>query len=506
MKASALPLRIQETRIIGIAVAILLSIAVLAAPNFGQNRITVTPPETGDALTNPGMGWVFYYYDDDLRQFGAGLDPNDTVDYFPGVSVVYFRVPWSFVEPSEGKFNWNLIDSVAQRWISKHKRIALRFTSTESSWPAPVFATPKWVMDAGAKGHFFRNEAETSSQEGFWEPDYDDKVYLQKLDNFLGVVGERYGDNSDVAFVDVGSFGVWGEGHTLWSTKIPYSASTIERIIDLYCKHFKHTLLAANDDFAMQGRGESVIDYAKSKGLTLRDDSILVHGGDDAYLSAALAAKFWQHSPTILETQYYRIARKTGTWKDGGKLLSAVEDYHASYVAIQGEPKEVLRDNGDLISKINQRLGYRLKINEVSWPESADLNSSFAIEYEVSNVGVAPCLPGGHVTFTIKDRNGGIVGEFVDDSFDVRTLDTGRDGAQHAGRHHVVANFALPDPLHGRSLIGSGSYDVFVSVGTLPGTPVLQLPLLNSDGQNRYKLGIIRLTATNRIRALSPPE
>jgi hypothetical protein len=484
----------------------LLSVAVLAGPNFGQNRITVTPAETHEALINPGMGWVFYYYDDDLRQFGAGLDPSDTVDYFPGVSVVYFRVPWSFVEPEEGKFNWTLIDSPAQRWISKHKRIALRFTSTESSWPAPQFATPKWVRDAGAKGHFFKDGTQTASSDDFWEPDYDDKVYLQKLDNFLAAAAERYDNNPDVAFVDVGSFGVWGEGHTQWSTKIPYSAATVERIIDLYCKRFTRTLLAANDDFAMQGRGEAVIDYAKSNGLTLRDDSILVHSGDQAYLSAPLADKFWRQTPTIIETQYYRIAQKAGIWQDGRKLLSAIEDYHASYVAIQGGPKDVLHENQDLISKINLRLGYRLKIVEASWPESNALDSGLAIEYEISNVGVAPCLPGGHVTFTIKDRNGGIVAVLVDDSFDVRTLATRRPGTPQSVRRSIVANFALPEPLRERSYVATGTYDLFVSVGTLTGTPIFQLPLSNSDGQKRYKLGIIRLTGTSRIKLLSPPD
>ena len=486
-----------------IAVVSFACVQVLNAA--GQNQVRVNPVDTGEALTNPGMGWVFYYYDDDLRQFGAGLDPNDTVDYFPGVSVVYFRVPWSFIEPDEGQFNWSLIDSVAQRWIAKHKRLALRFTSTESSWPAPVFATPKWVMDAGAKGHFFKGP-ETTTQQEFWEPDYDDSVYLQKLDNFLAAASARYDDNPDVAFVDVGSFGVWGEGHTLSSTKIPYSAKTIERIVDLYRKHFKHTLLAANDDFALQGRGSAVIDYAKSVGLTLRDDSILVHGGEQSYFSAALADKFWRETPTIIETQYYRTALRTGTWRDGMNLLSAVEDYHASYIAIQGEPKEVLRENESLLANINRRLGYRLTIGEASWPASAAVDSKFEIEYSISNTGVAPCLPGGHVAFTIKDHSGGIVAILVDDSFDVRTLTIGRRNVAQPASHRVVANFALPQPLNERSLVAPGIYDVFVSVGTLTGTPVFQIPLSNSDGHNRYKLGIIRLTGNARIKVLSPPD
>jgi len=67
----------------------------------------------------------------------------------PGLSVVYVRVPWSFLEPKEGEFNWSLFDTPAQRWIAKGKQIAIRVSCCES-WLRD--ATPKWVQDAGAKG------------------------------------------------------------------------------------------------------------------------------------------------------------------------------------------------------------------------------------------------------------------------------------------------------------------------------------------------------------------
>ena len=39
-----------------------------------------------------------------------------------------------------------------------------------------------------------------------------------------------------------------------------------------------------------------------------------------------------------------------------------------------------------------------------------------------------------------------------------------------------------------------GTYDVYVSVGKLDGTPAIALPLANDDGQRRYKLGVITVT------------
>jgi len=49
--------------------------------------------------------------------------------------------------------------------------------------------------------------------------------------------------------------------------------------IDLHLKHFKHTLLSISDNFAGHenpGRNFPITDYALSRGVPLRDDSILV--------------------------------------------------------------------------------------------------------------------------------------------------------------------------------------------------------------------------------------
>lgn len=185
-----------------------------------QNRTVVHPQDTGAALVNPGMGWVLHYYDNSLTNYGPKLAPSDTVDDFPGLSVVYLRLAWAYLEPEEGEFNWSIVDTPAQRWIAKGKKVAFRFSCTESGEPA--YATPQWVERAGAKGHHFEPGKGIDATSPLWEPDYDDPIFLEKLDHFLAAAAARYDENPEVAFVDVGSFGVWGEGHTFWSTKIPY--------------------------------------------------------------------------------------------------------------------------------------------------------------------------------------------------------------------------------------------------------------------------------------------
>jgi len=448
----------------------------------GEERMVVDPRDTGAALENPGMGWVFHYYDNVPAHYGSRLKPCDTLDDFPGLTVIYLRIPWSYIEPKEEKFNWSVLDTPAQRWVAKGKQIALRISCCES-WMR--YATPQWVEKAGAKGYNFRVGKGVVADGPFWEPDYDDPIFLEKLDRFLAALAARYDGNPEVAFIDIGSLGVWGEGHTFHSSRRKYSAETVKKHIDLHCKHFKKTLLAANDDFSFQEGGDANLDYARSKGLTLRDDSILVQGGKRAYFHAAMAQPFWPKLPVILESEHYGPSKRRGNWKDGSQYLQAIEEYHASYASIHWWPREFLKENRKLIDKINLRLGYRVQLVEASWPKTAKLGDTLHIATKWRNAGVAPCLPGGHPVITLKDAKSGIAGVFADASFNVRSLPVGPPGK--AVVRGQEATFALPFNLEG------GTYAVYISVGTRTGTPRIALPLPEGDGQRRYRLGTLKV-------------
>ncbi len=229
--------------------AVLACVPLMA--QTGTGRVVVQPKDTGAALVNPGMGWQLHHYDNGIERYGLDLEASDTVDEFPGLSSIYLRLAWSYIEPEEGKFNWSIVDTPAARWIAKGKQVAFRFSCSESGRNQP-YATPEWVRKAGAKGHFAIPGKGVSPEGKIWEPDYDDPIFLEKLDHFLAAAAARYDGNPEVAFLDVGSFGMWGEGHTFSGSVLPYSAATIRRHIDLHRKHFRRTLLAANDDFASQ--------------------------------------------------------------------------------------------------------------------------------------------------------------------------------------------------------------------------------------------------------------
>lgn len=94
--------------------------------------MTSRPEDNGLALVNPHMGWTMHFYSNILDNYGSKLDPADTLDDFPGLNTVYLRVPWAFVEPEEGRFVWELLDTPAQRWIDKGCMVAFRISAMES--------------------------------------------------------------------------------------------------------------------------------------------------------------------------------------------------------------------------------------------------------------------------------------------------------------------------------------------------------------------------------------
>jgi hypothetical protein len=456
-----------------------------------QERVTVRPTDTGQALINPEMGWTMMFYSNIPGNYGSKLAPSDTLEWFPGCSTVYLRLPWAYIEPEEGKFNWAILDTPAQRWIARGKYVAIRITSSES-WLR--FATPQWVKNAGAKGVDYDFGKGPRAGGAMWDPVFDDPIFLEKLDHFLAALAAHYDGNPNVAFVDVGSYGLWGEGHTMMSSQVPDNQAEpiIRKHIDLYLKHFQHTLLAFNDDLIgseRQGRHFPLSDYAISRGLTLRDDSILVQPPPRSWFHAEMAQEFWPKTPVIVEHEHFGPSKGRGAWGDGSLLLKAVEDYHASFLSIHWWPQIELAENRAMVDRINLRLGYRIQLQEVSWPASSRIGHPFTVEWKWANAGVAPCYPGGFAALTLKDDQGGIAAVLVDEGIDMRSLDVGLPGQAPArsSSGEFCAGLIAPTT-------NPGSYDVYVSVGRRDGTPQIAMPLAGEDGQRRYKIGRMTLT------------
>ncbi|NJK85582.1 MAG: hypothetical protein HC906_06090 [Bacteroidales bacterium] len=260
---------------------------------------------------NPHKGWYIHYFDNGIHAYGNKLAKDDYLEDFPGLDHVYLRLAWSYLEPQEGKFNWEIIDKEINRWTAKGYKIAFRITCKETGgFEGNGFATPKWVMEAGAKGRFIEKSGRTD-----WEPEYGDPVFLQKLENFHKVFAARYSGKPWLAYVDLGSYGDWGEFHTAASSRKEWPFEIIKKHIDIYLKYYKNTQLVISDDAVgsreiQDGSSEKLLAYILANGITFRDDSISVEWYEDKFgfstvRSPELFDFVWEKYPVVLELEHY---------------------------------------------------------------------------------------------------------------------------------------------------------------------------------------------------------
>lgn len=469
--------------------------------------------DTGESLLNPGMGFTHYEYSNQPEIYGARLDYSDTLDDFPGLSTVYLRLPWGLLEPAEGRFDWSWFDGPAQRWIAKGKRIVLRITTSESF---NRFATPKWVYDAGARSiPYLSKFSDKYDACPSFEPDFADRIFLEKLDNFLAAAAARYDGDPNVDFIDIGTLGMWGEGHTWHGTNTRYPYEVLFEHIKLHTKHFKKTRLVINDNHLDQDFSDPrLLQYCLSHGMGIRNDSFgCFKNMICREITQHLMNSVWITAPTILETTHYgQSCNRLAGW-DREALVKAVRDMHASYFSIHWWPREFLEAERPLINEVNRILGYRLRIETAEWTDKLQPGQSWVFKAKWINSGVAPLYEDAYPAITFKDINGSIAAVFVDESMNLRRVLPDSLGATSPIRYHQETVVIPANPLRRASFermadfdlcsedferfsqrtstLKPGDYDVFLSVGSRIGTPRIAMPMAGHDGSRRYRIGSV---------------
>ena len=365
-------------------------------------------------LVNPHKGWYHHYPDNHPNNYKIARDA-DLLE-FPGMDHVYIRLAWSYLEPKEGQFDWAVIDRIIEKWTAHGLGIAFRISCKETGTDRieQQYATPRWVMEAGAKGgHYSMGKA--TGPEGPWEPVFDDPIFLAKLDQFLAAFAARYDKQPWVRYLDVGSIGDWGEGHSWAGSRQECGFAARKKHIDLYLKHFKHAPLVVSDDlvYALGNENErqALHQYVLKNGIGYRDDSILV----DWYVtvpniqysvrSPDFFADAYSHTPNVFELEHYGIVKKQGNWegRPGSSVAKfgqgksgpdyfrgALELLHASYIGYHGDARQWLTDNPELTKELLNRCGYWLFPKSIEAPERVTAGATMPLILTVENRGVAP--------------------------------------------------------------------------------------------------------------------
>lgn len=382
-------------------------------------------------LANPDKGWYHHYYDNRITSYLANRD--EEITQITGMDHLYLRLAWSYLEPREGEFHWEVIDSVIQHWTEKGLGIAFRISCKESSTENAYqrFATPQWVMQAGARGGFYESGKLASPQSGAWEPDFGDPIFLEKLDRFLEAFASRYDGKPWVRYIDIGSIGDWGEGHLGRGSRTHPTLDTRKAHIDLHLKHFKHSQLTVTDDYVYDLRSEKQIatlhEYILKNGISYRDDSILVESlkWRPQTFSVSRPDFFndvFPHKPTVLETGHMRYILRNKYWtgEDGTGLvekagmegpeflLGAIRTLHATYIGYHGHARHWWGREGNIAisNRLLNHCGYWYFPKTASFPSQAHLGQTCTVQVSWINKGVAPAYKPYQMHFLLEGEYG----------------------------------------------------------------------------------------------------
>lgn len=374
-----------------------VALQVLVPGKPPENYTTTLPKEdTTSIIKNPAMGWVLY-----VEEFGGGgntmvnMDAQtywDTVDpHIDAASILYIRVPWSRMEPSEGQYAWNVDENYKKLVkMAQDRNIKLAFRVVIDSQDVHMQATPQFVFDAGARG------VPTASNPNFKTPIVTDLIFREKFENFVQAFAEEYDDPSIVDFVDGGGMGYWGEMYTFsHSMTKAEKDDTFKWIVNLYADNFKKVLIGQQDassfDWALQ-------DWAyEEKGFILRRDSY----GSPVYFDQTqkdrIVARF-PAVPVFAENCYQNFVSRASSCDGQNKpirnmLTRVVNDAlytHANTLDLR-HPEDVIEfsvNHPELVEKFALQGGYRFVLNEAVYPATMKPDTPYKIYHSWKNTGV----------------------------------------------------------------------------------------------------------------------
>lgn len=411
----------------------LLSIAQAAESHLVRHQFR----EVDTLFANPGQGWMSQA----RRPTG---EPR-----FP-CSVVYVRFNWADAEPEEGRYNWRLIDDVIEAWKPRGATVALR-VMTCNAHSAGYYASPKWLFDAGCKGFEYERGGDDPTSGGRRipriEPDYTDPVYLAKHGAFLKALGERYDGSAGVEFLDIGSYGIWGE----WHTPHPAPVEVRQQIVDLYLAAFRQTPLVFMSDDA------EVLPYALARGTGFRRDGVGSPWheqnwiGSNKYAGVAGMGEVWKRAPIVFEWfgDYAYLQSR------GWSFEAAVEFMLRNHVTLINDnigrvPPEAM----PALEQLARRAGARFVLREIEHEPLAFPGQDLEVRMLWANTGVGRMHRKYRLEISLADGRG----------------------------QRVATHWAKPDPrdwLPGEHRV---SVRVPVPAGLLPGVHQVAVGLVDEAG------------------------
>lgn len=344
-------------------------------------------------LENPHKGWYHHFVDQGFlseKYRDEFSEDNTRLEAF-GINHLYIRFDWSDIEKEDGVFDWSPVDKIMKQYASY--KFGFRVCTFETRKET---AFPKYLLEKGMK---YKKCGD------YIEPDYADDVFFKYLDRFMGEFGKKFNAHPQVEYIDMGTFGTWGEGHTWFGSESRFDIPVIIKHIDLHIKHFPDTPITINDDMIRhvgfgadmdwekrdESRIQTVLDYCKDRKIGIRDDSICVdvHCEDFGFstvCSPYLFDTLYPVAPVNLEMGHYRHCRDFSGFEAGYRMYDAMRECHATYAGFHGHLNEWIKEHKQLHDHGANKLGYWYFIDEINLPDLIS-GAEAVCELKITNKG-----------------------------------------------------------------------------------------------------------------------
>ncbi|MEI7947699.1 MAG: DUF4832 domain-containing protein [bacterium] len=352
---------------------------------------TTSFKEVDTLFSNPGQGWMG-------RRFHG--------------SVEYYRFNWVDIEPEKGVYNWKPIDDRLARLQKSGGSLSLR-VMTASAHSSGYYSSPKWLFDQGCKGYEYNvgGGDPTSGGKAITriEPEYSDPIYLAEHSAFIAALGKRYDGHPNMEFLDIGSYGIWGE----WHTKHPAPIAVRKQIVDMYVQAFRKTALVFMTD------DQEGLSYALSFGTGLRRDGVGSPWheqnwiGSKKYANVPDMANVWKKSPIVFEWFGDYAYLQSRNWSFDAAVNFMVSN-HVTMINdnIGKVPPEAMPQ----LEKLARLAGYRFVLREIAHEKTVTPKGVLNVKMKWANVGVGKLYRPFKLQISLKNATDQTVATVIADA------------------------------------------------------------------------------------------
>jgi hypothetical protein len=291
---------------------------------------------------------------------------------------------WRDLEPEKGNYKWSVLERNWGNITQTGKRVGFRVAAEIPG--SGQNDTPQWLIDQGVEMRPYSIDGNDG-----YAPDWDDSLFLAAHRDFILALGQRYDQDPRVAWIDIGSYGFWGEWHVWMNESLAATQATKQAILEAYFEAFptKHKVIAFDDDFATK--------YVTDHGGGIRNDCLGTEDSNNWYLTSlngidpSLNDRVWKTAIITGEFCGSSEGAVAGTTERFDLNYEFIKKTHWSYIGPAGGailPQD--DEHRKNLDKLHKTLGYRFVLKTVEHNKAAAKGSELTITIKLENKGVAP--------------------------------------------------------------------------------------------------------------------